>query len=113
VSFISGDRQKEGVFPLWNVLGNIAIGRAARRGPLALVSDRAEAVAATGPAGRLQLDAGRFGSNILELSGGNQQKALVARAIATGTPIMLLDDPTRGVDIATKRDFYRLCGEAA
>ena len=112
-SYISGDRQKEGVFPLWSVLANIAIGRIAMRRAFGLVSGRRETEAARSPAGRLRLDDGRFGSNILELSGGNQQKALVARAVATGTPIMLLDDPTRGVDIATKRDFYRLCGEAA
>lgn len=112
-SYISGDRQKEGVFPLWNVLANIAIGRIAMRHAFGLVSGREEAEAARQPASRLRLDDGRFSSNILELSGGNQQKALVARAVATGTPIMLLDDPTRGVDIATKRDFYRLCGEAA
>ncbi|TPN62292.1 ATP-binding cassette domain-containing protein, partial [Mesorhizobium sp. B1-1-5] len=54
-----------------------------------------------------------FGSNILELSGGNQQKALVARALVADTPIVLLDDPTRGVDIATKQDFYRLCNDIA
>src|SRR5699024_8530127 len=41
-----------------------------------------------------------------ELSGGNQQKAMVARALACNTEIVLLDDPTRGVDVAAKQDFY-------
>jgi ribose transport system ATP-binding protein len=112
-SFISGDRQKEGVFPLWNVLANISIGRIAARRALGLVSVPREAEVASEHAGRLQLDRGRFGSNILELSGGNQQKALVARALVADTPIVLLDDPTRGVDITTKQDFYRLCSAAA
>jgi ribose transport system ATP-binding protein len=112
-SFIAGDRRKEGVFPLGTVLFNIGIGRIARRGMLRLVSAGREAQAAMPHAEALQLDTGRFGSNILELSGGNQQKALVARALATGTPVILLDDPTRGVDIATKQDFYRLCNAAA
>jgi len=112
-SFVSGDRQNEGVFPLWSVLANIAIGRFARRGPLGLVFDGAEAMAAKPPAERLRLDPSRFASPILELSGGNQQKALVSRAVAANTPIILLDDPTRGVDIATKQDFYRLCGDLA
>ena len=112
-SFVSGDRQKEGVFPLWSVLANIAIGRIATRTELSLVSDRKERLAATPAAESLRLDASRFDSGILELSGGNQQKALLSRAVATLTPIILLDDPTRGVDIATKQDFYRLCGELA
>ena len=110
-SFVSGDRQREGVFPLWNVLANIAIGRIAPRAALGLVSDRKERLAAVPAAESLRLDANRFSSGILELSGGNQQKALVARAVAALTPIVLLDDPTRGVDIATKQDFYRLCSQ--
>jgi ribose transport system ATP-binding protein len=112
-SFVSGDRQKEGVFPLWNVLANIAIGRIAPRAALGLVSDQKEHLAAMPAAQSLRLDVNRFSSGILELSGGNQQKALVSRAVAALTPIVLLDDPTRGVDIATKQDFYRLCSELA
>jgi ribose transport system ATP-binding protein len=112
-SFVSGDRQKEGVFPLWNVLANIAIGRIAPRAALGLVSDRNERLAAAPAAESLRLDVSRFSSGILELSGGNQQKALVSRAVAAQTPIVLLDDPTRGVDIATKQDFYRLCSQHA
>jgi ribose transport system ATP-binding protein len=112
-SFVSGDRQKEGVFPLWNVLANIAIGRIASRAALGLVSDQKERLAAAPAAESLRLDVSRFNSGILELSGGNQQKALVSRAVAALTPIVLLDDPTRGVDIATKQDFYRLCSELA
>ncbi|MCZ4345422.1 ATP-binding cassette domain-containing protein [Devosia neptuniae] len=112
-SFITGDRQKEVIFPLWKVLSNTSIGRIAPRAPLSLVSQRAEASAAASHADRLSLPQDRFGSNITELSGGNQQKALVARALGSGASILLLDDPTRGVDISTKQDFYRLCGEAA
>jgi len=112
-SFVSGDRQKEGVFPLWSVLGNVSIGRVGSRPALGLVSDGAERAAAKPAAERIRLDLARFNSRILELSGGNQQKALVSRAVAAMTPIVLLDDPTRGVDIATKQDFYRLCSELA
>ena len=112
-SYVSGDRQKEGVFQLWNVLANIAIGRVAARPSLGLVSDKAERTVAAPAAERLRLDTARLDSRIVELSGGNQQKALVSRAVAAMTPIVLLDDPTRGVDIATKQDFYRLCGDLA
>jgi ribose transport system ATP-binding protein len=112
-SFVSGDRQKEGVFPLWSVLANISIGRVGPRPALGLVSGRAERAAAKPAAARIRLDLGRLDSRIVELSGGNQQKALVSRAVAAMTPIVLLDDPTRGVDIATKQDFYRLCSALA
>ena len=62
---------------------------------------------------RLRLDIDRLKSGILELSGGNQQKALVGRALVADAPIILLDDPTRGVDVTAKRDFYSLTAEIA
>jgi len=112
-SFVSGDRQREGVFPLWNVLENISVTRIAGRSGLSLVNRREEIATATPAAERIRLDTGRFRSGILDLSGGNQQKALVARALACDAPVILLDDPTRGVDVAAKQDFYAVVAEIA
>jgi ribose transport system ATP-binding protein len=108
VAFVAGDRQKEGVFPLWDVVSNISIGRLTGRSSLGRLDRAAEIKAAAEPADQLRLDKARLRSPILELSGGNQQKALVARALVGDAPVILLDDPTRGVDIATKQDFYGL-----
>lgn len=113
VSFVSGDRQREGVFSFWNVFANMDIERVGRRFALSPFARDEDAVAIGDAAGQLRLDAGRFSSNILDLSGGNQQKALVGRALVSDSPSILLDDPTRGVDVAAKADFYRLFGEAA
>jgi ribose transport system ATP-binding protein len=52
-------------------------------------------------------------NNILSLSGGNQQKALFARALGSDAKIVLMDDPMRGVDIGTKLDVYDLIREEA
>jgi ribose transport system ATP-binding protein len=113
LAFVAGDRQKEGIFPLWDVLANISVGRWAGRSGLSRLDRAADRAAALGPAERLRLDPGRMSSRIGELSGGNQQKALMARALVGDAPIILLDDPTRGVDVATKQDFYRLLHELA
>ncbi len=112
-AYVSGDRAREGVFPLWPVSANIAIGRIARRAGWSIVSPTKERAAVQPEAERLDLDPARFSSNILELSGGNQQKALAARALATDAEILLLEDPTRGVDISTKRLFYDVARAAA
>jgi ribose transport system ATP-binding protein len=112
-SFVSGDRQREGVFPLWTVLSNISIGILAAGSPFRLVTSKGERDIAADAAAQLRLDASRLASGIVDLSGGNQQKALMARALVSDAPIVLLDDPTRGVDIAAKRDFYRLVAEVA
>jgi len=113
VSFVSGDRQREGVFPLWSVLANIDVGRIAARSGFSFVSDEAEREAVAPTTERLRLDRSRFESNILELSGGNQQKALVARALAGDGQIILLDDPTRGVDVTAKSEFYGVVDDVA
>ena len=52
-------------------------------------------------------------NDILSLSGGNQQKALFARALASDAPVILMDDPMRGVDIATKLEVYDLIRQEA
>jgi ribose transport system ATP-binding protein len=112
-SFVSGDRQREGVFPLWTVLENIGVGRIADRRGLSLVSVEAERSAAAPTIDRLRLDPSRLDSNILELSGGNQQKALVARALAGAGEVVLFDDPTRGVDVNAKSEFYGVVADVA
>ncbi len=113
VSFVSGDRKTEGIFPLWSALENITIGRIASQSPVRLLRLRAEGVTARGWAERLALAPERLPDPILNLSGGNQQKALIARGLVDGSPIVLLDDPTRGVDIGAKRDFYRALRQVA
>jgi ribose transport system ATP-binding protein len=112
-SFVSGDRLREGVFPLWSVLANISLGQIANLPMFRLLSREEERWVASPAAERLRLEVDRLKSGILELSGGNQQKALVARALVADAPIILLDDPTRGVDVAAKRDFYQLTAEIA
>jgi ribose transport system ATP-binding protein len=61
---------------------------------------------------RLQIDA-RAGSELRLLSGGNQQKVVIARWIATGFQTLLCFDPTRGIDVGTKHQIYRLLREMA
>jgi ribose transport system ATP-binding protein len=112
-SFVSGDRGREGVFPLWNVLANISIERIARLWSATPIGRGEEEAHARPAAEQLRLDPGRFRSGILDLSGGNQQKALVARALASDAPVILLDDPTRGVDVGAKQDFYATIADLA
>ncbi len=112
-SFVSGDRQREGVFPFWSVFANIDIERIGRRFALTSFARPEDEAAIRGAAEQLRLDPDRFASGILDLSGGNQQKALVGRALVSDSPTILLDDPTRGVDVAAKADFYGLFADAA
>lgn len=106
IAYVSGDRQKEGIFPLWNVLNNITFGQYVESSNFHFVGAYSGIDRARKASMELNLDASRFDSLIGDLSGGNQQKALVARALVGDNASILFDDPTRGVDVAAKDDFY-------
>lgn len=62
---------------------------------------------------RLRIKACRSQQAVGELSGGNQQKVALARVLHQQSDVLLLDEPTRGIDVGTKAEIYRLIGEAA
>jgi ribose transport system ATP-binding protein len=62
---------------------------------------------------RLNVATDSIDKKVVYLSGGNQQKVLLARWLATGPAVLLLNDPTRGVDVGAKADIYELCRELA
>jgi ribose transport system ATP-binding protein len=120
IAFVAGDRAREGVFPLWSIAQNLDI-RAlldkrsgASRLPLPRVIDRRAARALVEQwRERIGIRGAAPNAGILALSGGNQQKVLFARALASDAQLILMDDPTRGVDIGTKRELYQLVRDEA
>ena len=108
VALIAGDRQSDGIFPLWSIAENIGIRsiRALRSG--LLISSELEDRLAESWQKRINIRTPDMRNNILSLSGGNQQKALFARALGSEAKIVLMDDPMRGVDINTKLEVYDL-----
>jgi ribose transport system ATP-binding protein len=108
VALVAGDRQSDGVFPGWSIAHNIGVRslKNFRSGPL--LSARLEDELANAWRERIKIRTPDVHNNILSLSGGNQQKALFARALASDARIMLMDDPMRGVDFNTKLEVYDL-----
>lgn len=111
IAYVSGDRTKEGVFPLWDIKNNILIANLDRVKGKILLNKKECDESATYWYDKLKFRAEGIGSNIMSLSGGNQQKALIARGIASEADIIILNDPTAGVDIGTKQDIYDLLEE--
>jgi ribose transport system ATP-binding protein len=108
VAFVAGDRRSDGVFELWSIRANLtlsALGDLMRRG---LVDREGERAAAAGWREKIGIRSPDLELPILSLSGGNQQKVLFARALLTRAPVVLMDDPMRGVDVGTKREVYQM-----
>jgi ribose transport system ATP-binding protein len=110
-TFVPGDRA-HALLMQQSVRDNIALpfsARMARWGPIAM---KRETERVNEAIERLQIDT-RAQGEVRRLSGGNQQKVTIGRWIATGVETLLLFDPTRGIDVRTKRQIYPLVRELA
>ncbi len=109
--YVPGDRV-EALLPQRSVRENIALpynARLRRWGPIRMGREKGMVDTAIE---RLQIDT-RSAGEVQRLSGGNQQKVTIARWIAGGVDTLLCFDPTRGIDIRTKRQIYHLLRELA
>ncbi|WP_409527695.1 ATP-binding cassette domain-containing protein [Rhizobium lusitanum] len=113
IAFVAGDRCLNGTFPLWNILKNLSIASLGDMSRVFLVDRQREESLGADWKGRIEIRTPTMENGILSLSGGNQQKVLFARALATTSPIVLMDDPMRGVDIGTKQEVYRILNDEA
>jgi ribose transport system ATP-binding protein len=112
VAYVTGDRQKEGVFPLWNVFNNIFIGALHQASTVGVIDWTRARELVRYWFDQLAIAAPDPSVSIGALSGGNQQKVLIARAFASDAQVLLLDDPTRGVDTGTKSAVYEALDRA-
>lgn len=108
IAYISGDRKLEGAFPNLSIFENFGIALFSRNNVFGFIKRGRIREAYRESVRALSIRTGRSGAPIGTLSGGNQQKVLIGRALATEPEVVLLNDPSRGVDIPTKRDLYDL-----
>ena len=106
VAFIPEDRKKEGLYLSLPIDENIALGRHQKRSAVS-VAARLEKVVADMMAS-LRVRATGAGQKVGTLSGGNQQKVMLGRWLVSGAWLLLIEEPTRGVDVGAKAEIYRL-----
>jgi ABC-type sugar transport system ATPase subunit/ribose/xylose/arabinose/galactoside ABC-type transport system permease subunit len=112
-AYVARDRREESIFPPLSILENFTAATLNADARAGLISARRAAARFAPYIDRLKIRLGRDHDAITTLSGGNQQKVVIARALASDPAVLLLNDPTRGVDIAAKRDIYALLRELA
>jgi ABC-type sugar transport system ATPase subunit len=108
VAHVPADRGGEGMFPELSTRTNISIGALSMRSPWRYLSKSAEDDAARPLAKQADVRPPRLSATVGSLSGGNQQKVMFARWLATRPRVMILDQPTRGIDVGAKAQIYDL-----
>jgi len=113
IGFVTEDRKLEGLILEMSVAASISLASLERTERFGLLSGAIENRLARDYVERLRIKTPSVKQRVENLSGGNQQKVVIAKWLATNPRVLLLDEPTRGIDINAKNEIYRLISELA
>ena len=113
VNYLSSDRQKEGLFMSLSVRENAALAALPLFSRFGFVRQRVEYGAIEEQRVELAIKTANIDSNIGALSGGNQQKVILARALVARSALVLAEEPTAGVDVGARAEIYRILRDAS
>ena len=109
IALLTEERRATGIFPILSVLDNTAVAHLTHYlNKFHLIDDKKRKVDASEHIKKMNIKTPSFNTLIQSLSGGNQQKVLVARWLLTDPDILLLDEPTRGIDVGAKYEIYTI-----
>jgi rhamnose transport system ATP-binding protein len=112
MAMVPEDRRQQGLFMTASVIRNATITVLDRMRHFFAVSGREQRIATTDWSKRLNLKYASLDNPVQSLSGGNQQKVVLAKWLMTDPKLLIVDEPTRGIDVGTKSEVHRLIGEA-
>jgi rhamnose transport system ATP-binding protein len=113
IAYVPEDRRQHGIVMEMPIAANVSLASLRSVAPRGLVDAGAERDLAARYIGLLRIRAASAGVAAGTLSGGNQQKVALARWLATNPSILILDEPTQGVDVASKQEIHELIAELA
>jgi ABC-type sugar transport system ATPase subunit len=113
IALVPEDRKRQGLLPTRNVLENLALPWKSSNQRQGIIHRREQTRTAVGLMERLRIKAPSLTANIYTLSGGNQQKVLLARWLPMSPKVLILCEPTRGVDVGAKAAIYRIIQDLA
>jgi rhamnose transport system ATP-binding protein len=113
IAYVPEDRHQDGLVLDFSIANNITLPILPRLFPRLFLNGRTEADVAATVSERLRVRSTGVGQAVSALSGGNQQKVVIAKWLATKPRVLILDEPTRGVDIGAKVEVHRIVSELA
>lgn len=114
IALVPEDRKEQGILPNISVRGNITVSIMRRyANKLGILNERKEEEAAQGDIKKFNIKTSDSDKLISQLSGGNQQKVILARWLETNPRVLILDEPTKGIDVGAKSEFYKIICKCA
>lgn len=113
LAYLPEDRQAQGLILPLSITKNVTLPILRELAPGGFLQPKRERALATEYAQRLRVRARSVDQRASDLSGGNQQKVVISKWLATRPQILILDEPTRGIDVGAKTEVHRLMGELA
>ena len=113
IGFVPEDRRQQGLVMDLSIARNTSLTRLGQLSKGGLIRSAAENALAREWGTKLQLKFHRLEDPVATLSGGNQQKVVLAKWLATQPKLLIVDEPTRGIDVGTKAEVHRLLSELA
>ena len=113
IAMISEDRRAEGIIPIRSIRENISLAFIDQFAKGSIIDQKREREKADGLMRKLKVRAASPTQEIRTLSGGNQQKAILAKWMMGDTKVMIMDEPTRGIDVGSKEEIHQLMCECA
>jgi rhamnose transport system ATP-binding protein len=113
MALVPEDRRNQGLVMNAGVQRNITLAIRNSLSKFGFLTSGMEEAAAKNWAGRLQVKTRALDTDVVMLSGGNQQKVVLAKWLATKPKLLIIDEPTRGIDVGTKAEVHRLISELA
>ena len=111
IAYVSEDRKALGFVPEMSVKENVTLSSLAIHTTGIFVNEKSERTAVTQMVSKLRIKSDGIDQKLKNLSGGNQQKVVIAKILQSSPEIIMLDEPTRGVDIGAKFEIYKLIHE--
>jgi ABC-type sugar transport system ATPase subunit len=113
IGYLPEDRKKEGLVLMMNISDNVSLPHLGTFSRFGFVDERREIAEVEKLTKRLRVKAPSLDSVTAGLSGGNQQKVAIAKWLARTCDLLIVDEPTRGVDVGAKAEIYQLLDEVA
>ena len=111
IGYVPEDRKRLGFIPLFGVTQNLSLPSLVWLSTLGWVNHVKQLELANGYADALSIKMSSLDQRVMDLSGGNQQKVVLGKWLARDTKLLILDEPTRGIDVGAKAEIHNLIGE--